>query len=141
MAKIKSISLLNMPKENWDWGGLSWSCRYGATHLKPNFLIAQRLKMKNVSAYHKEKFRNFLRISKITLLLFLVQFLRESWPLKHGSIFFGTGWGQISDIMYDSTVTSIWLLVTFSAYWRLTRTKYGPFDKICLLSSGVTFKS
>ena len=37
--------------------------------------------------------------------------------------------------MYDSTVTSISLLVTFSAYWRLTRC--GPFDKICLLSSWV----
>ena len=39
-----------------------------------------------------------------------------------------TGWRQISEIMYDSTVTSVWLLVTFSAYWRLTRCV--PFDKM-----------
>ena len=43
--------------------------------------------MKNFSAHQKEE---DLRISKITLLLFLVLFLGELWPLKHGNIFFGT---------------------------------------------------
>ena len=43
-----------------------------------------------------------------------------------------TGWRRISEIMYDSTVTSVWLLLTFSAYRRLTR--YGPFDKISIFS-------
>ena len=42
-----------------------------------------------------------------------------------------TGWQQISDIMYNSTVTLNCDLVTFSAHWRLIR--YGPFNKISFL--------
>ena len=41
-----------------------------------------------------------------------------------------TGWGLISEIKYGLTVTLICVLVTFQAYWGLTRC--APFDKICL---------
>ena len=43
--------------------------------------------MKNFSAHQKDE---DLRISKLALLLFLVPFLGELWPLKHGELFFGT---------------------------------------------------
>ena len=43
--------------------------------------------MKNFSAHQKAE---DLRISKLTLLLFLVPFLGELWPLKHWELFFGT---------------------------------------------------
>ena len=42
--------------------------------------------MLDFSAHQKE---DDLRISKITLLLFLVPFLGKLWPLKHGNIFLG----------------------------------------------------
>ena len=52
---------------------------YGVTHFKSNFLSPPRSKMKNFSAHQKEE---DLRISAITLLLFLVPFFGELWPLK-----------------------------------------------------------
>ena len=61
--------------------------RYGVTLFKPNFLIPPWSKMKNFSGHQKAE---DLRISKLTLLLFLVPFLGELRPLKHGELFFGT---------------------------------------------------
>ena len=46
------------------------------------------------------------------------------------SILVTTGWRLISEIKYGLTVTLICVLVTFQAYWGLTRC--APFDKICL---------
>ena len=67
---------------------LIWSSfQIWGTLFKPNFLSPPRSKMKNFSAHQTE---DGLRISKIPLLLFLVQFLGELWPLKHKNIFFGT---------------------------------------------------
>ena len=58
--------------------------------------------------------------------MFPIVSFQKFWTFVH------TGWRQISEIMFDSTVTSVWLLVTFSDYWRLT--KCGSFDKISFLS-------
>ena len=76
------------PKKTRPEERLFQSCfSYGVTHLKPNFLSPPWAKMKNFSAHQKAE---DLRISKLTLLLFLVPFLGELWPLKHGELFFGT---------------------------------------------------
>ena len=48
-------------------------------NFKPHFLSSTWSKLKNVSAHQKE---DFLRFSKLTLLLFLVSFLVELWPVK-----------------------------------------------------------
>ena len=61
--------------------------RFGVTLFKPNFLSPPWSKMKNFSAHQKVE---DLRISKLTLLLFLVPFLGEFWPLKTWETFFGT---------------------------------------------------
>ena len=76
------------PKKTRPEERLFQSCfSYGVTHLKTNFLSPPWAKMKNFSAHQKAE---DLRISKLTLLLFLVPFLGELWPLKHGELFFGT---------------------------------------------------
>ena len=49
--------------------------KHRVTNFKPLFLSPLRLKLKNFSAHQKE---NFLRILKLTLLLFLVPFWRVS---------------------------------------------------------------
>ena len=71
----------------WRRGQFGHVFRYGVTLFKPNSLSPPWSKMNNFSAHQKEE---DLRISIITLLLFLVLFLGELWPLKHGNIFFGT---------------------------------------------------
>ena len=74
------------PKKTRPEERLFQSCfSYGVTHLKPNFLSPPWAKMKYFSAHQKAE---DLRISKLTLLLFLVPFLGELWPLKHRELFF-----------------------------------------------------
>ena len=74
------------PKKTRPEERLFQSCfSYGVTHLKPNFLNPPWSKMKNFSAHQKAE---DLRISKLTLLLFLVPFLGELWPLKTWGTFF-----------------------------------------------------
>ena len=64
---------------------LIWSCFWhGVPNLKPQFLSPTLSKPKNFSAHQKE---NFLRFSKLTLHLFLLSFLVELWPVKHGNTF------------------------------------------------------
>ena len=65
---------------------LKMSLDMGFYYFKPNFLSPPWSKMKNFSSNQKE---DELRISKIPLLLFLVPFLGELWPLKHGDNFYG----------------------------------------------------
>ena len=57
------------------------------TIFKCIFLRLQESKWQSFSAHHKE---NYMQIPKLTLLLFLVPFLWELWPFKHGPAFFGT---------------------------------------------------
>ena len=57
------------------------------TIFKRIFLRLQELKWQSFSAHQKE---NYMQITKLTLLLFLVSFLWELWPFKHGPAFFGT---------------------------------------------------
>ena len=57
------------------------------TIFKCNFLRPQESKWKSFSAHQQE---NYMQIPKLTLLLFLVPFLWELWPFKHGPAFFGT---------------------------------------------------
>ena len=57
------------------------------TIFKRIFLRLQELKWQSFSAHQKE---NYMQIPKLTLLLFLVPFLWELWPFKHGPAFFGT---------------------------------------------------
>ena len=65
---------------------VTWSCfGYGVTLFKLNFLSPPSSKRKNFSAHQKAE---DLRISKLTLLLFLVPFLGELWPLKTWETFF-----------------------------------------------------
>ena len=65
---------------------LKMSLDMGFYYFKPNFLSPPWSKMKNFSVHQKEE---DLRISKITLLLFLVPFLGKLWPLRHGKLFLG----------------------------------------------------
>ena len=57
------------------------------TIFKCIFLRPQESKWKSFSAHQQE---NYMQIPKLTLLLFLVPFLWELWPFKHGPAFFGT---------------------------------------------------
>ena len=57
------------------------------TIFKRIFLRPQESKWKSFSAHQQE---NYMQIPKLTLLLFLVPFLWELWPFKHGPAFFGT---------------------------------------------------
>ena len=59
--------------------------KHWVTNFKPLFLSPLRSKLKNFSAHQKE---NFLRILKLTLLLFQVPFLRELWAVKTWGRFF-----------------------------------------------------
>ena len=59
--------------------------KHRVTNFKPLFLSPLRSKLKNFSVHQKE---NFLRILKLTLLLFLVPFLRELWAFKTLKRFF-----------------------------------------------------
>ena len=59
--------------------------KHWVTNFKPLFLSPLRSKLKNFSAHQKE---NFLRILKLTLLLFLVSYLRELWAFKTWEPFF-----------------------------------------------------
>ena len=84
----KGVSLLNMPKKTVPekvWFGHAF--RYRVTNFKPNFLSPQKSKLKNFSAHQQE---DFLRISKLTLLLFLVPILKELWQFETWGHFFGT---------------------------------------------------
>ena len=72
----KGVSIPIMSKENGD-------CR--VTNFKPHFLSPQKLKLKNFSAHQQE---DFLRISKLTLLLFLVPILKELWQFETWGHFF-----------------------------------------------------
>ena len=60
-------------------------CHFISKHLtawkkfKPIFLRFQKSKFENFSAHQKE---NFLNFSKLTLLLVLVPFLLELWPIQ-----------------------------------------------------------
>ena len=65
------------------WFGHAFRCR--VTNFKPHFLSPQKLKLKNFSAHQQE---DFLRISKLTLLLFLVPILKELWPFQTWGHFF-----------------------------------------------------
>ena len=69
---------------------LIWLCIYlfiyGVILFKPNFLSPPLSKMKNFSAHQKEE---DLRITKITLLLFLVPYLGEFGLSNMGTFFLG----------------------------------------------------
>ena len=65
------------------WFGHAFRCR--VTNFKPHFLSPQKLKLKNFSAHQQE---DFLRISKLTLLLFLVPILKELWHFETWGHFF-----------------------------------------------------
>ena len=67
------------------WFGHAFWCR--VTNFKPHLLSPQKSKLKNFSAHQQE---DFLRISKLTLLLFLVPILKELWQFWTSWLFFGT---------------------------------------------------
>ena len=69
----------------WRKGYFGHVFRYGVTLFKPNFISPPWSKMRNFSAHQKAE---ELTISKLTLLLFLVPFLGELWPLKTWGHFF-----------------------------------------------------
>ena len=74
------FSILIMSKENWpEKGWFGHAFRQRVTNFKPNFLSPQVSELKNVSAHQQE---DFLRISKLPLLLFLVPILKELWHFK-----------------------------------------------------------
>ena len=57
----------------------------GGRHLLTHFLSHFLTKMKSFCAYQKGIFLNF---SKLTLLLFIVDFWYTLWPVKHKGAFF-----------------------------------------------------
>ena len=62
-------------KSTWqEKGSFGWDFRQGVTNFKPYFLSPTWSKLNNFSAHQKE---DFLRFSKLTLLLFLVAFWGE----------------------------------------------------------------
>ena len=65
------------------WFGYAF--RHRVTNFKPHFLSPQKSKFKNFSAHQQE---DFLRISKLTLLLFLLPFLKELWQFETSQHFF-----------------------------------------------------
>ena len=69
-----SIPINNQVKIKLGMRKFGYAFRHRVTNLKPHFLNPQKSKLKNFSAHQQE---DFLRISKLTLLLFLVLILKE----------------------------------------------------------------
>ena len=86
-SSVKGILLLNMPKQTGpEKGWFGHAFRHRVTNFKPHFLSPQKSKLKNFSAHKQEE---FLRISKLTLLLFIVPILKELWQFETSRHFFG----------------------------------------------------
>ena len=68
-------------------GWFGHAFRHRVTNFKPHFLSPQVSELKNFSAHQQE---DFLTISKLTLLFFLVPILKEFWQFETSRHFFGT---------------------------------------------------
>ena len=77
-----------MTMESWAWEkfDLVMFLDIGLLTFNPIFLSPTWSKLTSFCAHQKE---HFLRFSKLTLHLFLLPFLVELWPLKHGNVFLG----------------------------------------------------
>ena len=98
-----SIWVSRFPSLIFLWKNLVNSRSYLDQHFlsKVQNFELQKSKWKNFSAHQKE---NFLSFSKLTLLLFLVPFLWELWPVKTWGRFF---WDTLHNIdMPESKVPS-----------------------------------
>ena len=89
------------------WFGHAFWCR--VTNFKPHLLSPQKSKLKNFSAHQQEE---FLRISKLTLLLFLVPILKELWQFETSGHFF---WDtlyiravHLNKILSDGALLLVW---------------------------------
>ena len=121
------------------WFGHAFWCR--VTNFKPHLLSPQKSKLKNFSAHQQE---DFLRISKLTLLLFLVPILKELWQFETSGHFF---WDTLyslprqnsppknrsligySSLQHDPMIKSkgcSWKFRKFSLWWAL---KFSFFDQ------------
>ena len=97
-SSVKGILLLNMPKQTGpEKGWFGHAFRHRVTNFKPHFLSPQKSKLKNFSAHKQEE---FLRISKLTLLLFIVPILKELWQFETSGHFF---W----DTLYVTTLCKL----------------------------------
>ena len=98
------------------WFGHAFWCR--VTNFKPHLLSPQKSKLKNFSAHQQE---DFLRISKLTLLLFLVPILKELWQFETSGHFF---WDTL--YMYTTAINTsslvILLRVSFVGVPQILRT-------------------
>ena len=89
------------PHKNFTWGkvNLVMFLDIGLLSLNPIFSAPHG---QNFSAHQKEEDQ---RISKITLLLFLVPFLKELWPLKQGNK--GKPWDTLYLYFKDTKVKQL----------------------------------
>ena len=104
---------------------LIWSCFWhGVPNFKPQFLSPTWSKPKNFSAHLKE---DYLRFSKITILLFLVSFCGELWPLKHGNIL----WGH--------PVFYVKITISWGCFWISSSSSFKcHHSQVCMMHTWVT---